>query len=57
MSKKRSRPEEIIGKLRKVVMNLTGHRTLSRFTRYNTVDPAEGKEAARRLMSYLSKKG
>jgi integrase len=42
---------------RTVIMKLTGHKTLSMFTRYNTVDPAEGKEATRRLERYLSRKG
>ncbi len=42
---------------RTVIMKLTGHKTLSMFNRYNTVDPTEGKEATLRLMEYLGKKG
>jgi integrase len=40
---------------RTVIMKLTGHKTLSMFTQYNTVDPAEGKDATRRLVSYLKR--
>lgn len=42
---------------RTIIMKLTGHKTLSMFTRYNKVDPAEGKEATERLMRYLGEKG
>jgi integrase len=38
---------------RVVIMKLTGHKTLSMFTRYNTVDQADAKEAMRRLDSYF----
>ena len=34
-------------------MKLTGHKTLSMFTRYNTVDQADAKEAMRQLDSYF----
>jgi hypothetical protein len=34
-------------------MKLTGHKTLSMFTRYNTVDQADAKEAMRRLDRYF----
>jgi hypothetical protein len=36
-------------------MRLTGHKTLSMFTRYNTVDQADAKEAMQRLDSYFSR--
>ena len=38
---------------RVVIMKLTGHKTLSMFTRYNTVDQADAKEAMRRLDRYF----
>jgi len=36
-------------------MKLTGHRTLSMFTRYNTVDQADAKDAMEKLESYFGK--
>lgn len=41
---------------RTVIMKLTGHKTLSMFTRYNTVDQADAKEAMQQLESFFSKK-
>lgn len=41
---------------RTVIMRLTGHKTLSMFTRYNTVDQADAREAMQRLDSYFSRK-
>ena len=38
---------------RSVIMKLTGHKTLSMFTRYNTVDQADAEEAMRRLESFF----
>ena len=40
---------------RSVIMRLTGHKTLSMFTRYNTVDQADAKDAMQRLDSFFSK--
>jgi hypothetical protein len=37
-------------------MKLTGHKTLSMFTRYNTVDLADDKEAMQRLDSHSCRK-
>jgi integrase len=39
-----------------VIMKLTGQKTLSMFTRYNTVDQADAREAMQRLDSYFSRK-
>jgi hypothetical protein len=39
---------------RVVMMKLTGHKSLSRFTRYNTVDQADAKEAMQRLDDYFN---
>jgi putative RecB family exonuclease len=39
---------------RVVIMKLTGHKTLSMFTRYNTVDQADAKEAMQRLDDYFN---
>jgi hypothetical protein len=36
-------------------MKLTGHKTLSMFTRYNTVDQADAKDAMEKLQSYFDK--
>lgn len=41
---------------RVVIMKLTGHKTLSMFTRYNTVDQADAKEAMERLDNYFNDK-
>lgn len=40
---------------RSVIMKLTGHRTLSMFTRYNTVDQADAKDAMKKLESYFGR--
>ena len=40
---------------RTVIMKLTGHKTLSMFTRYNTVDQADAKDAMEKLDSLYSK--
>ena len=40
---------------RTVIMRLTGHKTLSMFTRYNTVDQADAKDAMQRLDSFFSR--
>jgi len=40
---------------RSVIMKLTGHTTLSMFTRYNTVDEADAKDAMQRLDSYFDR--
>jgi integrase len=42
---------------RTVIMKLTGHKTLSMFTRYNTVDQADAKEAMEKLDSHYAKEG
>ncbi len=42
---------------RMVIMKLTGHKTLSMFTRYNTVDQADAKEAMEKLDSHYAKEG
>jgi len=39
---------------RTVIMKLTGHKTLSIFTRYNTVDQADAREAVNRLDDFLA---
>ncbi len=39
-----------------VIMKLTGHKTLSMFTRYNTVDQADAKEAMEKLESYFARR-
>jgi integrase len=39
---------------RTVIMKLTGHKTLSMFTRYNTVDQADAREAVNRLDDFLA---
>jgi integrase len=39
---------------RTVIMKLTGHKTLSMFTRYNSVDEADAREAMQRLNSFFS---
>jgi integrase len=41
---------------RTVIMKLTGHKTLSMFTRYNTVDQADAREALQRMERYFAKK-
>jgi integrase len=41
---------------RTVIMKLTGHKTLSMFTRYNTVDQADAKDAMEKLESYFAKR-
>ncbi|MGA2518248.1 MAG: site-specific integrase [Thermodesulfobacteriota bacterium] len=38
-----------------VIMKLTGHKTLAMFTRYNTVDQADAKDAMEKLESYFGK--
>ena len=40
---------------RTVIMKLTGHKTLSMFTRYNTVDQADAKDAMEKLENYFAK--
>jgi integrase len=40
---------------RTVIMKLTGHKTLAMFTRYNTVDDADAKDAMEKLESYFAK--
>ena len=45
---------EQAGVSRSVGMKLTGHKTLSMFTRYNTVDQADAKEAMQRLDDYFN---
>ena len=40
---------------RSVIMKLTGHKTLSMFTRYNTVDQADAREAVNRLDDFLAR--
>jgi len=40
---------------RTVIMKLTGHKTLSMFTRYNTVDQADAKDAMEKLDSHYAK--
>ncbi|MGD0626082.1 MAG: site-specific integrase [Thermodesulfobacteriota bacterium] len=40
---------------RTVIMKLTGHKTLSMFTRYNTVDQADAKDAMEKLDSLFNK--
>jgi integrase len=40
---------------RTVIMKLTGHKTLSMFTRYNTVDQADAKDAMEKLEGYFAK--
>jgi integrase len=42
---------------RTVIMKLSGHKTLSMFARYNTVDQAEAKEAMEKLESHYAKEG
>jgi integrase len=42
---------------RTVIMKLTGHKTLSMFTRYNTVDQADAKDAMEKLDSHYAKEG
>jgi integrase len=39
---------------RTVIMKLTGHKTLSMVTRYNTVDQADAREAVNRLDDFLA---
>ncbi len=40
---------------RTVIMKLIGHKTLSMFTRYNTVDQADAKEAMERLEDFYGR--
>ncbi len=40
---------------RSVIMKITGHKTMSMFERYNTVDGNDAQEAFRRLDDFLSK--
>jgi integrase len=40
---------------RTVIMKLTGHKTHSMFTRYNTVDQADAKDAIEKLESYFNR--
>ena len=42
---------------RTVIMNLTGHKTLSMFTRYNTLDRADAKDAVEELEGFYAKEG
>jgi hypothetical protein len=42
---------------RTVTMKLTGHKTLAMFTRYNSVDQPDAKDAMEKLQSYFSKVG
>jgi len=40
-----------------VIMKLTGHKTLSMFTRYNTMDEADARQALNLMEGYFGKKG
>jgi len=40
---------------RSVIMKITGHKTMSMFERYNTVDRDDAHEAIKRLDDYLTK--
>jgi len=42
---------------RTVIMKLTGHKTLSMFTRYNTVDQADAKDAMEKMDSLYGNEG
>ncbi len=42
---------------RTVIMKLTGHKTLAMFTRYNTVDQADAKDAMEKLEGHYAKEG
>ena len=42
---------------RTVIMNLTGHKTLSMFTRYNTLDRTDAKDAVEKLDGFYAKEG
>jgi len=40
---------------RSVIMKITGHKTVSMFERYNTVDRDDAQEAIKRLGEFLTK--